>query len=107
MAGEAPRAEQADELTKALPVHKANTHWTPVAPPITGTAKSWEISRKGLDGLTELKPGTANPDVFKRWRETMADHISTYNDQWADVLAYCRKRAFPVSAEEVKAIRVG
>ena len=96
-----------DELSKALPIHKANTPWTRFAPPIGSTTQSWKIQRKGMDGLFELKPGTANPEIFKRWREKMADHISTPNELWEDILDYCRKRAFPISTAEVKSITVG
>ena len=104
---ERAQAELGDELAKALPIHKANVPWSPFKPPVQKSDDSWLISRKGMDGLTELKHGTANPEIYKRWRERMADHISMNNDQWADLLTYCRKRAFPITEAEVKSVFIG
>ena len=76
-------AQQAgDELSKALPINKANTPWTPFDPKLVQTDKKWELSRKGTDRLPILKDHQSNPEQYRIWRQRVADHCSIHNPQW-------------------------
>ena len=90
-----------------MPINKANTPWTPFNPKLSPTSKKWEISRKGVEKIPTLQDEKSKPDQFKLWRMKIADHCSTYNSQWGDLLDYCRTRAFPIREDELRGVMVG